>query len=312
MDETNPNLYNSCMFRSPTPDRIKNFNLYGDARNLPDVVHCESIAARSVLHNWEFTPHRHTRLHQVLVIDQGGGRAELDGHVHALSRASLVNVPVGCVHAFSFREQTQGWVVTLGQEILDESLKQAEGVMQVLSTPSVAQVTRQIRDLVDDLVKEHASLSFARAHILRAMSGLLVGQVARVISRGGKLSETAPGPDLKRRFEALLDDQFYKQHSVAAYADMLAVTPGHLSRVMRQSTGLPASLVIEERIVREARRHLAYTSLSIAEIAYALGFIDPAYFTRVFTRSTGVSPRGFRQQMEPEGVSTEKAVELGG
>ena len=54
---------------------------------------------------------------------------------------------------------------------------------------------------------------------------------------------------------------------------------------------------LEERLIREARRNLVYTNLSVSRIAYALGFEDPAYFTRVFTRATGTAPRAFRQRL---------------
>jgi AraC family transcriptional activator of pobA len=49
--------------------------------------------------------------------------------------------------------------------------------------------------------------------------------------------------------------------------------------------------------MREARRYLAYTHLTITTIADALGYGDPAYFTRVFTRDAGVSPREFRARL---------------
>ena len=60
----------------PHPE-ILNYNLFGESRDLPDVVHCETIEARSRLHNWEFAPHRHARLHQVLLLEQGSGRVPL-------------------------------------------------------------------------------------------------------------------------------------------------------------------------------------------------------------------------------------------
>jgi AraC family transcriptional activator of pobA len=55
--------------------------------------------------------------------------------------------------------------------------------------------------------------------------------------------------------------------------------------------------MIEARIMREARRNLAYTHLSISTIAYSLGYADPAYFTRVFKRDAGVSPKEFRAKL---------------
>jgi len=81
------------------------------------------------------------------------------------------------------------------------------------------------------------------------------------------------------------------------YARALAVSPTHLSRVARAATGVSAQRLIEARLMREARRNLAYTHLGVATIAYTLGYADPAYFTRAFTRDAGLSPRAFRAQV---------------
>src|SRR5689334_9763036 len=84
MDEISKLLYNSNMRRVATPRSIQTYNLFGEAGDLPDVVHCETIAARSVLHDWTFPPHRHARLHQILLIERGGGEATLEGRRFAL------------------------------------------------------------------------------------------------------------------------------------------------------------------------------------------------------------------------------------
>ncbi|WP_298213342.1 hypothetical protein [Acidovorax sp.] len=57
------------------PSSIQPYSLFGESQHLPDVLHCETITARSVLHDWELAPHRHQRLHQVLLIESGGGVA---------------------------------------------------------------------------------------------------------------------------------------------------------------------------------------------------------------------------------------------
>ena len=101
----------------------------------------------------------------------------------------------------------------------------------------------------------------------------------------------------RARFEALLEAHFRDHWTVADYAQALAVTPTHLSRVARAATGVSAQRLIEARLMREARRNLAYTHLGVATIAYTLGYADPAYFTRAFTRDAGLSPRAFRAQV---------------
>ena len=116
---------------------IQSYSLFGESQHLPDVLHCETIAARSVLHDWELAPHRHTRLHQVLLIESGGGVAHLDGEQHALAAGALINVPPGHVHAFRFTQHTQGWVATLADELMDEIFVRVGDVRRDLARPAV-------------------------------------------------------------------------------------------------------------------------------------------------------------------------------
>ena len=81
---------------------IETYNLFGEAGDLTDVVHCETIAARSVLHDWKIAPHRHVRLHQLVLIESGGGQATIEGRTFALAPMRVVNVPAGDVHGYSF------------------------------------------------------------------------------------------------------------------------------------------------------------------------------------------------------------------
>lgn len=114
-------LYDSNM-RQADGSRIQVYNLFGEMGDLPDVVHCETIAARSALHDWAVSPHRHARLHQILLIEKGGGRASFDGRIVPLGPMRVVNVPVGSVHGFRFTPGTRGWVLTIAAEVLDEVL----------------------------------------------------------------------------------------------------------------------------------------------------------------------------------------------
>jgi len=120
MAEIGENLYISNMEK--TLAHVQNYSLFGESTHLPDVLHCETIADRSELHDWELAPHRHARLHQVLLIAQGGGWATLDGKTLALPTGSLVNVPPDHVHSFRFEKDTRGWVTTMADELLDELL----------------------------------------------------------------------------------------------------------------------------------------------------------------------------------------------
>lgn len=275
---------------------IKVYNLFGEHGDLPDVVHCETIAARSALHDWVLPAHRHARLHQVLLIDHGGGSVTLDGREHRLRPMHVVNLPVGHVHGFSFVPATQGWVLTIAAELIDEALLPSEGLRNVLSQSAIVRGTPQIRALMKQVFAEHAGRRYGRAHVLRALSAALVGLVARQLAGA---SSPAGGGDshLFRRFEALIEQHYLRRWSVSDYAAALSVTPTHLNRVTRAASGDTASHLILNRTIREARRNLVYTNLPVSTIAYALGFDDPAYFSRIYAAATGLSPRAFRAQV---------------
>lgn len=292
MDSSGENLYRSNM------NPIESYNLFGESGDLPDVVHCETIEVRSVLHDWELHPHRHGRLHQFLVIERGEGLGQFDGMRLRLTDRMCANVPTGVVHAWRFQPGTEGFVVTVGSELLDQGLAEGEGLRPLLKRPMALAATPEVLATFRAIFSSYEGRDFARAHVLRAQVSLLAGLIARGIAEAG--TEARADSSLQRRFEQLVEAHYAEHLPVAEYASRLAVTPTHLSRVMRNATGRPASAVVGERIIREARRLLAFSNLSVSEIAYRLGYGDPAHFSRVFSRATGLSPRAFRHKIETD------------
>ena len=299
MAKSNQNLYISNMSNiTPSPQAIHSYSLFGESTHLPDVMHCETIAERSVLHDWELAPHRHARLHQVMLVLSGGGLAHLDDQSTPLTPGCVVNVPPGHVHAFRFEQGTQGWVVTLADELLEEILTHVGDVRPSLSHCCVLPGSDWVQTLMGQIWQEFQGSAPARALVLRGLGATLLGWVARTWSSAQEDSPVTTESRLVQRLRTLIDQHFLEHWGVADYARALSVSTTHLTRVTRTATGVPASALIEARTMREARRHLAYTHLSITTIAYALGYADPAYFTRVFTRDAGISPRRFRARLK--------------
>ena len=275
--------------------RIRNYNLFGESTSLPDVLHCETIAARSVLHNWELAPHRHDRLHQLLLLTAGAGVVQVDGQSQPLVPMTLVNVPPGDVHAFTFRQGTEGWVMTLAVELLDEILGTSVEVRRTLGSAFVVAADSTLPPLAARIADEFAGRSPARPLMLRGLASQLLALAARSAPSARLPANDLTESNLFDRFRTLLEVNYVRHWRVADYADALAISATHLSRVTRAATGRSASALIDERVIREARRYLVYTNRPIVSITDELGFSDPAYFTRVFSRVTGMSPRAFRR-----------------
>ena len=77
-------------------------------------------------------------------------------------------------------------------------------------------------------------------------------------------------------------------------AEVLGVSPSYISRVFRRSTGMALWDYVNSFRITRARELLEHSDMSITEIAFAVGFNEPAYFSRQFRKFTGKSPRHFR------------------
>jgi len=106
---------------------IPRFSLYGSDDAAPawgHLVDFEHIPERSGRYHWEIAPHVHDVLLQVLHVVRGGGEATIEGRTWTLTPPCLVLVPAGCVHAFSFRPDIDGPVVTAAQRPLEAMARQ--------------------------------------------------------------------------------------------------------------------------------------------------------------------------------------------
>jgi AraC family transcriptional activator of pobA len=96
-----------------------------------------------------------------------------------------------------------------------------------------------------------------------------------------------------RKFEELIEDEFKKEKSPAAYASKMAMTSKHLNRITQAVIGKTATDVILDRVLLEAKKEMVLQKGSLNQIAGDLGYDDYAYFSRLFKARTGETPSKF-------------------
>jgi len=304
------------------------YNLYGErGPALADRLHCESIAERSQLHGWEIRPHRHEALFQCLVIERGVARAELEGRLHTLRGPALVTVPALAVHGFRFAPDIRGHVFTVAE---------AHGLALLQPHPGLAAVWMQLRacalpsarsgdeavPAVRELLAAASALQQeAKGHaawrgaaldacllrlcvaVARALSAVPETGLAAEHQRAGAALRVAPAARAVvhvQRLRALVESRYRAHPTQALLAAELGITPTQLNRVCQQVLGHSAQAVLHARLLLQAQRELAYSRLSIKQIAFELGFSDAAYFTRFFRRLAGFSPARWRIQQHSQ------------
>jgi AraC family transcriptional activator of pobA len=116
------------------------------------------------------------------------------------------------------------------------------------------------------------------------------------------ITRKAISNNLLQQLEKLLDAHFADEKSLSAgiptvqyVADNLKLSPSYLSDMLRSLTGQNAQQHIHQKLIEKAKEKLSTTSLSVSEVAYALGFEHPQSFSKLFKTKTSLSPLEFRR-----------------
>jgi AraC-like DNA-binding protein len=101
--------------------------------------------------------------------------------------------------------------------------------------------------------------------------------------------------DVIRKFNVLVDIHYKTKRKVSDYADMLYKSPKTLSNLFAIYNQKSPQQIILDRLALEAKRLINFTDKQNQEIAYELGFNDPAHFSRFFKKMIGQSPTKYRE-----------------
>lgn len=110
--------------------------------------------------------------------------------------------------------------------------------------------------------------------------------------------------DIISSFETLLNSYIDNGESIVNglptvhyFAEKLSTTPNYLSDLLRASTGRSASHHIQDKAIEKAKELLGSTELTVAEIAYQLGFEFPQSLNKLFKKKTSITPLDYRQSL---------------
>lgn len=246
-------------------------------------------------------PHALT-FYDIMLVTRGRGRFHLDGHVYPVEPGRVFFSTPGAVRLWEATDLDGIClffpVLFLAEFFSDPMFLDRLPFFHV--EPGQASTTlgkRAAATLQQKLLEMRRELRARRAdtvHMLRAaLYERLIALSRDYSAEHGLPHERIPHPAVQR-FRELVERDMRRNHSIAAYARALAITPGHLSTLCRRHLGRSAKQVLQERLTLEARRLLLYSDETAESIGYSLGFDDPSYFSRFFRAATGRSPSEFR------------------
>lgn len=247
--------------------------------------------------------HRHD-FQELLWIRSGSGRHRIDDETVEIQPQTFYLITKGQIHYFIEGADLDGYVLRFSDEFLAADITTSEwdyrmtlfshfSLRQSL-TPDDTSVER-FQQIMDEMWREIQCDGFGKRHILRHLLSMLMILLERERQQQPQPTNVkAQYMETFQTFITLLENHYNDDHSVSYYASKLHITPRQLSDIVKRCTGKSAKALILERLILEAKRHLQHSNASVKEIAYALGFKDSSYFSKVFKQMTGVSPNQYQ------------------
>jgi AraC family transcriptional activator of pobA len=285
---------------------IPKFALYGEASRAEhaEIVHIEYIETRSRAHDWHIDTHTHAGLFQILFLFGGEVRATIDVAQWKHGAPVAITIHPSVVHGFDFSPEAHGYVLTVDQNLMFSAAQNQAYLYSSLFVEPLAidlgkQQQQQTRDRIEALLQQLIAEAACPQHGHTLMLEWLARSALLLLVRVQAESQLADHSgrsdfEMFSRFRAEVEQRYKAQWHIGQYADLLRTTPTRLSRLCVRLSGKSAFDMIQDRLMLEACRKLTYVPCSIASIAYQLGFEDPAYFSRLFKKRHGLTPKEFR------------------
>ena len=160
---------------------------------------------------------------------------------------------------------------------------------------------KSIEEIFEKIDEEYQHIDRHTQDIILSQIDLLLNYSKRFYERQF-ITRKAVNHDVLSRMEQLLNDYFDHEETlkkglptVELLASQLNLSPYYLSDLLRSLTGQSAQQHIQDKLIEKAKEYLSITNLTVAEIAYQLGFEYPQSFNKLFKKKTNTSPLEFRQ-----------------
>ncbi|WP_149304315.1 helix-turn-helix domain-containing protein [Pareuzebyella sediminis] len=237
-------------------------------------------------------PHRHNKYLELVYFTEGSGIHYMDDKGYAIRPPQIFVVKKDEIHHWHIDSEPRGYVVILKECFLTKTLDKHINIqlrhienLRVIHLPEDASIqglfeiaSNEIRDNADNIV---------------FLEGILKALLSKILMYAQAI-ETSAHDDLALRMLALLETHI--KNDVSHYAVKLNTTAQNLNTFCKRKWNKTASTVIAEHIIKEAKRLLLYTDLSVSEIAYKLDFGDVSHFVKYFKRHEGKTPLQFKRK----------------
>lgn len=252
-------------------------------------------------------PHKH-QWQEIIYLKSGKGNHAIDDKIFHLKANTFYLIGKGQVHDFLEGENMNGYLIQFVDDFLPPTGLNTQNSLNSTLLGSII-MTNEVEvphpelayyeSILENLYYEYEknNLTYAKSEIIQYLLLALLTKLERRVRQMSK-DVIIQTQDKSTRdyhsFLLLIEENFKKKHQISFYSMQLGLDTRKLTSITKDFIGKTPKQILNERLMVEAKRMLLYTSNSSKQISYALGYEDPAYFSRFFKICTGFSPQKYK------------------
>ncbi len=287
------------------PIKIPSYRIEQFKNNNPKPYQVERFNAHR--HFQVTYPHRHDGFYEILFLTKGTGYHVIDFESYEIKKNTIFFLAPGQIHSLDLSDDIQGYIFIFTSEFYLLNKQNKNKLLELPFfygleneiPPLYLEKTENINLLTDLFVKgieEMENNLPDTEEMMNALLDMILIHCHRLYPQQKEVEGMQKGKLLVKRFKQLIDTHYHENLSVTDFAHLLNVTPNHLTEIVKNLTGTTSNELIKAKLIIEAKRLLLFTDETITEISNQLNFKDQSYFSRVFKRHCGLSPKEFREQ----------------
>ncbi|WP_336958861.1 helix-turn-helix domain-containing protein [Chryseobacterium contaminans] len=234
-------------------------------------------------------------------MESGHVRMMVDFNTIEARDSTIFCVLPGQVHQGLLMDKVNGWFVAIKSDLVPDSVRSVfeeslEGIRPLAVEKAWVEKFNHAAVILHSFYNEEMLASKEGFSVIQSLLHTFIGMFAYIYSKENSSQASGENRSLQltREFKIMVRQGYKTMKSPSEYAEKLNISRGYLTEAIREVTGKPAQHWIHQEIIIEAKRLLAFTHLTVKEIAYELGYNDHTYFSRLFSKLENQSPSEFR------------------
>lgn len=251
-------------------------------------------------------PHRHS-FYEILFLNKGSGNHIIDSNKYEIVPPMIFFLSPGQAHMLEFSKDIGGYLFLFTSEFYLINQANKNRLLEFPFFFSLDKKNPPIHLESNEDVEFLTSLFIRGCTMIQEMPKFFEDNIRSILDtilqtcyslypNDLKTIYTGKSHFLAKNFLLLLEENYKNNLRINDYADMLAVTPNHLTQIVKQITGKTTAKLLQERVIAEVKRLLIHSDLNVSEIADAMNFPDQSYFSKFFKKNAGISPQQYRRE----------------